>query len=121
MKNIYSSQTHTEEESKKLGRVKKSLARPITDRAREALPRPDESAFAEILKKTEITVKHVKGPKTVPEKNLEIFEERIRRNIPMLEPFPSKATDENVFDAQLRTWTKALDDRLWTRKVNAVI
>jgi hypothetical protein len=55
--------------------------------------------------------------KTRPEKNLDVFEERVRKAMPTLEPYPSRKVKDHVHGEQLKTWTKALDDRLWNKKV----
>ena len=57
---------------------------------------------------------------TVPEQNLENFEQRIRSRITLFDKFPSKETKEKAQTNQAQTWKKALDDRLWARKVGEV-
>lgn len=59
---------------------------------------------------------------SVPEKNLNSYEEKIIKTIPLVQirkiPFEEK---ERIWQRQIKTWGKALDDRIWTRKVINVI
>jgi hypothetical protein len=78
------------------------------------------SSSAGLVSEIEEMGKHVasKEFKTRPEKNLDVFEERVRKSMPTLEPYPSKKVKDQVHELQLKTWTKALDDRLWNKKVS---
>lgn len=60
-----------------------------------------------------------KEVRTRPEKNLDRFEERVRRSMPLCEPFPSEKVKDHMHEQQIKTWTKALDDRLWNKKVSS--
>jgi hypothetical protein len=57
---------------------------------------------------------------TLPEQNLENFEKAIRSRIALFDKFPSKEVKEKAQTTQVQTWKKALDNRLWARKVDEV-
>ncbi|KAI8924490.1 hypothetical protein BC831DRAFT_465593 [Entophlyctis helioformis] len=56
-------------------------------------------------------------PLSQAERNLHAFEDRVRQTVPLLEAFPRIADSERTWRSQLSTWTRALDDRVWTQKV----
>ena len=78
---------------------------------KEILSRPKDGPFSE-----EIRQPNKKVFKTKAEKNLEIYQNRIRK-IPIQEQYPSNKTQELLQDQQIKTWKKALDDRLWNIKI----
>ena len=54
------------------------------------------------------------------EKNMDAFEKRVRDVLPILGQFPKPADKERSWTRQLKTWNRALDDRVWTQKVEMV-
>ncbi|KAJ3285451.1 hypothetical protein HK104_009477 [Borealophlyctis nickersoniae] len=55
-------------------------------------------------------------PQSIPEQNLAEYNNMIRQELPTVR-IP-KRTKERVWNDQIKTWEKALDDRVWTRTVN---
>jgi hypothetical protein len=53
-----------------------------------------------------------------PESNLLAFIEDIEKSVPLSGPLPFDET-ERTWKSQLKTWSSALDDRIWTRKVSS--
>ncbi|KND02412.1 hypothetical protein, variant [Spizellomyces punctatus DAOM BR117] len=53
--------------------------------------------------------------KPLPERNLEEYEKTVRAALPSAEIHPR--TKDRVWNQQLKTWEKALDDRLWSGTV----
>ncbi|KAL5034853.1 Centrosomal protein of 95 kDa [Batrachochytrium dendrobatidis] len=54
-----------------------------------------------------------------PRQNIQAFEDCVRKTIPVVHSkFLTESQRESLWSSQLSTWTRALDDRLWTRKVD---
>ncbi|OAJ38932.1 hypothetical protein BDEG_22822 [Batrachochytrium dendrobatidis JEL423] len=52
-----------------------------------------------------------------PRQNIQAFEDCVRKTIPVVHSkFLTESQRESLWSSQLSTWTRALDDRLWTRK-----
>ena len=118
LKGIQESQSKVEKETRKTHQLKTDLEKSLAQKIRSGPSRPVESAFGTLMQ----------GPlsgattqaKTRPEKNLDLFQKRVQKKMPVSEDVPRKGIQEKVRGTQVTTWRKALDDRLWARKVNEV-
>ena len=120
----------------RLLKEKANLPVTINDPSNKGLPPSVEEQFKKVLqdhktthgpidlgplKRAHLPPDPPRPPKPVPtsqaEKNLDVFLERISKRVPMLGQFPRFDEKERVWNGQIQTWKKALDDRLWTQKV----
>lgn len=116
LKNI-SDATESAARSYKSQKKKESNVNKIIDKEIKLISsRPSQGPLSEID-----TAKDSKEFKTRPERNLKGFQERVIKSMPLLESYPSQKEKDHVHEQQLKTWTKALDDRLWSKKVSSVL
>ena len=70
------------------------------------------------LEYAENEVKDAHKVESIPEANLANFIDRIIKKAPILRKIPMSET-KKAWNDQLKTWGRALDDRVWSRKVAA--
>lgn len=119
MKGIEETQSKVEKETKKTHQLKTDLEKSLAQKIRSGPNRPVESAFGSLMQEGSSS-RTARQAKNRPEKNLDLFQKRLRKKLPASDDVPRKGIQEKVRGTQVTTWRKALDDRLWARRVNEV-
>ena len=129
LKGVVESQKNIKDSVSNLKTVKMQVKQIIPVKSSS---RPDPSPFSDTIhhgitlqegvEESQSNENELQDPQSLAERNLASFQENIAKALALPDNIQalSVAEQRKVYQSQVKTWSKALDDRLWTRQVNQV-